>query len=174
MELKPKIKRCAVRFYPTFNRTSMELKPFFQSPTKSESVILLIEPVWNWNNTNRTTYSAIVSSFNRTSMELKPAFVRCAPLPVERSFNRTSMELKQRNDRVVTVKLFLLIEPVWNWNFTDEDRETLQLLLLIEPVWNWNTRSPVTMVGTSGLLIEPVWNWNLYNTTNKYKLQINF
>ena len=59
---------------------------------------------------------------------------------------------------------FLLIEPVWNWNFTRPLKMYAILLrLLIEPVWNWNCLLKDVIGVARHLLIEPVWNWNWNN-----------
>ena len=91
MELKLTMPIRSPTLLTTFNRTSMELKPFFEK------------------DTNRS-----LDSFNRTSMELKHT-----PLTVKRgatpsTFNRTSMELKQGNRAFFFLINRLLIEPVWN------------------------------------------------------------
>ena len=54
-----------------FNRTSMELKRS-SAASFCISVILLIEPVWNWNRSMRNWVRIRHQTFNRTSMELKP------------------------------------------------------------------------------------------------------
>ena len=58
-------------------------------------VTLLIEPVWNRNESGSTPHFHRESAFNRTSMESK---LRVATAISERisAFNRTSMESKLR------------------------------------------------------------------------------
>ena len=80
------------------------------------------------------------------------------------TFYRTSLELKHNNtlNRTRLVRVFLsnqfgietflrchkrsagdwlFIEPVWNWNSTDDYVVYYYPTLFIEPVWNWNIRS---------------------------------
>ena len=69
--------------YPTFNRTSMELKPEKNSSMSIWIVSLLIEPVWNWNGWQ----SAIVlSSKSLTILKRTP---ECWELKGFRGKNRT-------------------------------------------------------------------------------------
>ena len=102
-------------------------------------------------------------------------------------FNRTSLELKLITRTPPCAYIWLLIEPVWNWNFFESDRpradrvlsfnrtslelklrsdysvlaRTQQVDLLIEPVWNWNIVIFTAWAFLESLLIEPVWNWNI-------------
>ena len=76
----------------SFNRTSLESKPFHRQDRLCAVGNLLIEPVWNRNIFKRER-AEIIHSFNRTSLESK----RVLALP------------QQTNQG-------LLIEPVWNRN----------------------------------------------------------
>ena len=94
-----------------------------------------------------------------------------------RTFNRTSMESKlDRNSASVlsSLPLWLLIEPVWNRNFTKLYYRFCDAILLIEPVWNRNNPGSIAENFLNDLLIEPVWNRNSYvmeyNDTNTYLL----
>ena len=78
--------RCA------FNRTTMELKPIPVAGHLANRW-LLIEPLWNWNNSHKYGHSPTAYSFNRTTMELKPIYGIC-DITVICPFNRTTMELK--------------------------------------------------------------------------------
>ena len=55
----------------TFNRTSMESKSGSQKHDGRACPNLLIEPVWNRNNTLTSDHAQFRISFNRTSMESK-------------------------------------------------------------------------------------------------------
>ena len=107
------------------------------------------------------------------------------------AFNRTSLELKRlRFGSTMYCPIFLLIEPVWNWNMnpilcvvgnrtfnrTSLELKLIHLLynrhclnLLIEPVWNWNPKVVMGTVADPRLLIEPVWNWNRTSTTQNIR-----
>ena len=74
-----------------FNRTSMESKRV-QARSMRGHVTLLIEPVWNRNESNGTL-SVRASAFNRTSMESKPPAIEFDESK-RTAFNRTSMESK--------------------------------------------------------------------------------
>ena len=70
MESKPETPlNFAVSASP-FNRTSMESK-HLREESQFTAIILLIEPVWNRNNTKPKIDKRIVKAFNRTSMESK-------------------------------------------------------------------------------------------------------
>ena len=76
------------------NRTFMELK-FVMQVSVSQSLYVLIVPLWNWNMALSLTYFVNEGS-NRTFMELK--YVSCKRKFVKRlSSNRTFMELKFDN-----------------------------------------------------------------------------
>ena len=76
---------------PTFNRTSLELKPRQGDIGGGKSL-----------------------PFNRTSLELKQIWLN-APCQSCRTFNRTSLELKRDAVRLIRgMARGLLIAPVWN------------------------------------------------------------
>ena len=83
----------ALQLRRAFNRTSMELK-LFSSVLLFVWLCLLIEPVWNWNQSPCYT---------------KQVFIRLLIEPVW-NWNSTRWHLSWK-------VLGLLIEPVWNWNF---------------------------------------------------------
>ena len=106
-------------------------------------LLLLIEPLWNWNSHGSP----------------------CA-LPATMSFNRTTMELKRERVKVFWARSqHLLIEPLWNWN--DHLRVKLRSgnKLLIEPLWNWNTAVRIRR-STSGMPFNRTtmelkhWRWS--------------
>ena len=98
------------------------------------------------------------------------------------SINRTFMELKQNAHFIGVFGVFVLIEPLWNWNVSVSNAERPTSLVLIEPLWNWNTTKDGPSLFTSSsinrtfmelkhrrmeafqkfaeVLIEPLWNWN--------------
>ena len=97
------------------NWTFMELKSLIKR-VNLLSVIILIEPLWNWN------------------------FAFCKfRLPSLIDSNWTFMELKYKLGHIKFVKPNILIEPLWNWNdgVTPEYNEFIPIL--IEPLWNWNS-----------------------------------
>ena len=123
--------------------------------------IVLIVPLWNWNNCWKKHLLLRLSS-NRTFMELK------SRLEVIRRFNK-----------------FVLIVPLWNWNLNLTIVLASWMLVLIVPLWNWNfatLKTPVAefssnrtfmelkwhqVFGTNDkgwkVLIVPLWNWNFCN-----------
>ena len=91
--------------------------------------VLLIEPVWNRNQTAAPVVQTAAAPFNRTSLESKHAWEEPC-----RDFRE------------------LLIEPVWNRNDNVFLNLNPELALLIEPVWNRN--GPVASART-GAVISP-------------------
>ena len=78
---------------------------------------LLIEPVWNRNQTTVDISGALAAlAFNRTSMESKLDLCFHDGSEVGFAFNRTSMESKPCSRRCSSSSFSLLIEPVWNRN----------------------------------------------------------
>ena len=75
---------------PSFNRTTMELKPTPNRANPKEGV-----------------------AFNRTTMELKPIKDKEIKRDLE-TFNRTTMELKLISRIRKCCDVLLLIEPLWN------------------------------------------------------------
>jgi hypothetical protein len=81
-------------------------------------VLLLIEPVWNWNI---ETSKVSVIKPDQAWLLIEPVWnwnlesIRSLQRTIA-TFNRTSMELKQRCSAEIDLDWFLLIEPVWNWN----------------------------------------------------------
>ena len=92
MELKRSFAWCCFAWFFAFNRTTMELKlyilsaitgqwyPFNRTTMELKLTMgyfrrilqmLLIEPLWNWNNEEKTSGNSSPSTFNRTTMELK-------------------------------------------------------------------------------------------------------
>ena len=57
--------------------------------------------------------------------------------------------------------IWLLIEPLWNWNKIVTKQKMKQCRLLIEPLWNWNPADLSGLANAPILLIEPLWNWNI-------------
>ena len=116
----------------------MELKQIFRERPILQ-LILLIEPMWNWNK----------------------VFPKRA-LNSEKSFNWTNVELKlHSSSRQRQANLFLLIEPMWNWNSFFTSIKIIWPRLLIEPMWNWNPGALLPpKIPRKMLLIEPMWNWN--------------
>ena len=120
-------------------------------------------------------------SFNRTILELKFDLTKFQS-GGNYAFNRTILELKFFCVDCVCNRLWLLIEPYWNWNTISAtslinsfalliapnwnwNRPTsgyngYQMSLLIAPNWNWNFNIMPLKVGGGSLLIEPYWNWN--------------
>ena len=78
----------------TFNRTSLESKPFSDDGA-----------CWRGG------------TFNRTSLESKQRF--CYLCEQLNTFNRTSLESKRSLDFSIACGGNLLIEPVWNRNISD-------------------------------------------------------
>ncbi len=54
----------------------------------------------------------------------------------------------------------LLIELLWNWNFTKTRVDVKKVVLLIELLWNWNNWFINCPASFNCLLIELLWNWN--------------
>ncbi len=113
---------------------------------------LLIELVWNRNVIYKELYAIIVKPFNRTSMESKLQNGAISVTLNPSAFNRTSMESKLTTISSQTdEKMLLLIEPVWNRNFSLGLLLRLRLrLLLIEPVWN-RSNTPMFMVDSNNI-----------------------
>ena len=182
LELKLLCLQFCLKRKPPFNRTSLELKHNLGLVGRRDVSLLLIAPVWNWNDANscqinvpiplliapvwnwNALKAAIVlwnsRTFNRTSLELKPSLSsRRFQMP---TFNRTSLELKRKSSwarRCVSLAF---------------NRTSLELKLI--RLDNTNRRRVITFnrtslelklyravsnfAGTLELLIAPVWNWN--------------
>ena len=81
-----------------------------------KKLILLIEPLWNWN-----VVASACEWFGRWP------------------FNRTIVELKHNSIAHFRELIPLLIEPLWNWNRLLKCFPLMLVFqLLIEPLWNWN------------------------------------
>ena len=122
--------------------------------------ILLIEPMWNWNDSVCLRSSAQLTTFNRTNVELKQRngsdnLPRRGQLLIEPmwNWNRRCQIGYRKTHR-------LLIEPMWNWNVNGHGERNIKGGLLIEPMWNWNSTKVITWWYIVSLLIEPMWNWN--------------
>ena len=93
MELKQGRVRPSPKKKRTFNRTTMELKHGQWYRTDPNYVHLLIEPLWNWNESR---------GFSRTAF---------SPLLIEPLWNwNRSLSVSYGSETS------LLIEPLWNWN----------------------------------------------------------
>ena len=53
-------------------------------------------------------------------------------------FNRTFMELKLKRMVGNLLRAYVLIVPLWNWNWTERGRTAVTETVLIVPLWNWN------------------------------------
>ena len=138
MELKPTPARLHRLASSAFNRTTMELK-HMRCPQNTASGNLLIEPLWNWNYWYGPRAPPSAAPFNRTTMELKRMLARSV-ISSPQPFNRTTMELKLHIlPALHQIPPWLLIEPLWNWNSGEAEREGVGEALLIEPLWNWNS-----------------------------------
>ena len=100
--------------------------------------VLLIEPLWNWNQETVCNNGWRCKTFNRTFVELK-CIITTRFRSTNWPFNRTFVELKYANANLANVNAgLLLIEPLWNWNSEHLDAILSRYVLLIEPLWNWN------------------------------------
>ena len=115
--------------------------------------------MWNWNEYARECAYALCAPFNRTNVELKWILLFMLTRFFQ-SFNRTNVELKSFLLISLRKIQLLLIEPMWNWNFTESRVIFNNELLLIEPMWNWNLTESQAWCCATWLLIEPMWNWN--------------
>ena len=96
MESKPELRVFKCVGCKTFNRTSMESKPCRIVILYRRMSFLLIEPVWNRNeSSNHPPNCRHKKPFNRTSMESKQ-YSEGIEKRVLGAFNRTSMESKLR------------------------------------------------------------------------------
>ena len=87
-----------VKVMVSSNRTFMELKLAYVSKLYTEPIVL-IAPLWNWNNYLK---------------RLQPHRFRCS--------NRTFMELKSRKMFDLYLEVGVLIAPLWNWNECDGEQ----------------------------------------------------
>ena len=77
--------------------------------------IVLLVPLWNWNNTNSISVRSSWMCFTRTFMELKLGSVQ-----------------QQR------AAIAVLLVPLWNWNITEPTPDNNPEPVLLVPLWNWN------------------------------------
>ena len=84
----------------TFNRTSLGLKLPNSDIDIIFGIVLLIEPVWDWNPKDKTKVLSILKTFNRTSLGLKRLISLSSVSFHHSAFNRTSLGLKH-NSRLV-------------------------------------------------------------------------
>ena len=96
------------------NRTFMELK-YMTSGLEFTLTTVLIVPLWNWNAQGGQQDNRDGGS-NRTFMELK-FFLTFTYNDANLRSNRTFMELKWICWSWQTTSLFVLIVPLWNWNY---------------------------------------------------------
>ena len=96
------------------------------------------------------------------------------------------MELKLPTNRTYHCFRFVLIVPLWNWNYPQQTSEEspcssnrtfmelkltttmvmiTRLTVLIVPLWNWNIYRSRIAAMEWGVLIVPLWNWNLKETS---------
>ena len=131
---------------------------FYRWLTCKQKALVLIVPLWNWN---LSVYDdkARFPCFNRTFMELKCHLVHPVRL-VTKSFNRTFMELKLVCSDSATLIRFVLIVPLWNWNYRVRWRLWNVCSVLIVPLWNWNEEWATFYTVGALVLIVPLWNWN--------------
>ena len=104
------------------------------------------------------------------------------------NYNRTNMELRLWDFLAgsLSTRCFITIEPIWNWDRTQNRRELIFVLsITIEPIWNWDLyifnrenilslyynrtnmelrrRMPLFRDnGTQNITIEPIWNWDTF------------
>ena len=78
-------------------------------------MVVLIVPLWNWNDPAGADPAGPDPGFNRTFMELKLWF-----------------RYKHHWDTLV------LIVPLWNWNTHGAEFGRPYYGVLIVPLWNWN------------------------------------
>ena len=123
--------------YP-FNRTSMESKHKSQTPDCAAKRHTFNRTSMESKHASSTFSRFHRDTFNRTSMESKQYCRGCHDRANERTFNRTSMESKHTLWLQCEVRVYLLIEPVWNRNRTIQNLADDADSLLIEPVWNRN------------------------------------
>ena len=104
--------------------------------------IVLIAPLWNWNEGWELCDGCRTPGSNRTFMELKFVWV-------------------VGNASLVAV----LIAPLWNWNFRLLAYHKIANDVLIAPLWNWNSSFKEQEIHCVVVLIAPLWNWNFrYNS----------
>ena len=97
------------------NRTFMELKYIWAFQMIQIWELVLIVPLWNWNNVGAVNEKPLLCS-NRTFMELKLLKIM-RRASQRQSSNRTFMELKYGSACLDSTSLqYVLIVPLWNWN----------------------------------------------------------
>ena len=140
---------------------------------------VLIVPLWNWNETLQFM-NTVTKCFNCTFMELKSRIL----VGVSRvifGFNCTIMELKLgRHTDFPDIK-WVLIVPLWNWNYrhkcghlklTGFNCTIMELKFLFQQkwldspdvlivlLWNWNELGIGIYDKSDSVLIVLLWNWN--------------
>ena len=121
---------------------------------------VLIEPLWDWNYILSIMSWAAYKCFNRTIVGLKyPYGFHLYHLCF--CFNRTIVGLKYiTRKRRKFLCVFVLIEPLWDWNGKTNSIWDKWLKVLIEPLWDWNIAKSYTSGFSFIVLIEPLWDWN--------------
>ena len=183
MELKHRFGTVGQIAGAAYNRTKVELKPWWGCNSLWSYCCLIIGPKWNWNSGGGGYGDAPQPEpYNRTKVELKPypclrIDARCAAynrtkvelkhetweVIIENvsTYNRTKVELKLKlSSKAVRMYERLIIGPKWNWNRKIWWLLTIQRKLIIGPKWNWNTLRDAAQMAILLLIIGPKWNWN--------------
>ena len=70
------------------------------------------------------------------------------------------MELKFSYLDIAPHISYVLIAPLWNWNYIPINHWKSVLYVLIAPLWNWNCVLMTSSIVFILVLIAPLWNWN--------------
>ena len=163
----------------------MELRRLFNLLKQVLSIVITIEPIWNWdwegtglalfylNRLQSNQYGietlelllqmhASVPYYNRTNMELRlwnffPGFIK------DFNYNRTNMELRRIKLSSVQIRLYpITIEPIWNW-----DSVFCFISVAVPVALQSNQYGIETYIKLKfnffivKITIEPIWNWDI-------------
>ena len=165
--------QCGIETVLTNSRRRLKLCNFYSNQCGIETTIttmmrkaatcLLLEPMWNWNPCfdDLPMGKFLVFYSNQCGIETR-VNKHFAPLEFLPS-TRTNVELKlsQATQAAVPRCLWLLLEPMWNWNQfigrfrPDASSASTRTNVELKPEFVWKR-----FAEGKRLLLEPMWNWN--------------
>ena len=98
----------------SYYRTIVELKHRSVDESIDSKLIVIIEPLWNWNKLNvKKSLQAVMLLSNHCGIETWMLVLSLRPYPC---YYRTIVELKQVFFNLHKISNLVIIEPLWNWN----------------------------------------------------------